>query len=54
MDSLAAKFAEATGEARAAILKEVAAAGEDAKHYLRVMQKVIGGSEAYVEKEYKR
>lgn len=54
MDSIALKFLDATGEARGAIVREAHALGDSAKHYLKVMQKVIGGSEEYVEKEAKR
>jgi protein disulfide-isomerase A6 len=54
MDALAAKFIEAAGSARDAFIQDAVAYGEDAKHYVRVMQKVVNGSEAYIAKELKR
>lgn len=54
MDELAAKFVTAAGSARDALVKEAIAYGEDAKHYARVMQKVLSGSEEYITKETKR
>ena len=54
MDALAAEFVAAAGGARDALVKKALAAGDDAKHYVRVMQKVVGGSEEYIEKEVKR
>lgn len=54
MDALAAKFIEAAGSVRDALIQDVIAYGDDAKHYARVMQKVVSGSEAYIEKELKR
>ncbi|PCH35051.1 disulfide isomerase [Wolfiporia cocos MD-104 SS10] len=57
-DTLATKFLDATGEARDAIYKDAAelaaAVGPAASHYVRVMEKVVNGSEEYVEKEAKR
>ena len=57
-DSLASKFFDATGDARQAILKdaEVLAKtiGPLAKHYVKVMEKVVNGSEAYLENETNR
>jgi len=54
MDALAVKFIDAAGSARDALIQDAIAYGEDAKHYARVMQKVVSGSEAYVAKELKR
>ncbi|KAI0322608.1 thioredoxin-like protein [Amylostereum chailletii] len=58
LDTLASKFFVATGAARDALFKEAsvlaAEAGSSAKHYLRVMEKVVNGTEDYVEKETKR
>lgn len=57
-DALASKFFVATGAARDALYKEALelanTAGAASKHYLRVMEKVVNGSEAYLEKESKR
>ncbi|KAI0264425.1 thioredoxin-like protein [Gloeopeniophorella convolvens] len=57
-DSLASKFFTATGTARDAIYKEAsvlaAEVGPAAKHYIRVMEKVVNGTEDYVAKESKR
>lgn len=57
-DALANKFFAAESSARNAIFKEASAlaatAGATAKHYLRVMEKVVNGSEEYVQKESKR
>ncbi|CAL1698925.1 unnamed protein product [Somion occarium] len=57
-DSLASKFFDATGEARQLILKDAeslaSTVGPVAKHYVKVMEKVVNGSEAYIEKETKR
>jgi protein disulfide-isomerase A6 len=48
----------ATGEIKDSIYKEaigiVDAAGAASKHYLRVMEKMLAGSEAYLDKELKR
>jgi protein disulfide-isomerase A6 len=58
LDALASKFFTATGAARDAIYKEasvlVAEVGPAATHYLRVMEKVINGTEDYITKESKR
>ena len=58
MDALASKFFEATSDARHSIYKEASVlalkAGAASKQYLRVMEKVINGSENYLEKEAKR
>jgi hypothetical protein len=55
---LASKFFTATGAARDAIFKEAsvlaAEVGPAATHYLRVMEKVINGTENYIAKESKR
>jgi protein disulfide-isomerase A6 len=55
---LAEKFLAATGQVRNSILQEASllasTAGEKAKYYIRVMQKVVDSSEAYLEKESKR
>jgi len=57
-DTLANRFFTARNEARDKIFKEAAAlsasAGATAKHYLRVMEKVVNGSEVYVQKEATR
>jgi protein disulfide-isomerase A6 len=48
----------ATSDARDAIVKEASLladeVGDTSKHYLRVMEKVVSGTEAYLEKEAKR
>jgi len=58
LDALASKFFTATGAARDAIYKEAsvlaAEIGPAAAHYVRVMKKVINGTEDYVAKESKR
>lgn len=58
LDALAQKFLAATGNARDAIYKEAVivsdAIGAASNHYLRVMEKVVNSSEAYIEKESKR
>jgi protein disulfide-isomerase A6 len=55
---LASKFFTATGAARDAIYKEASALaaqiGPAATHYVRVMEKVINGTEDYITKESKR
>lgn len=57
-DALASRFFSATGAARDAIYKEAsvlaAQVGPVATHYLRVMEKVVNGSEDYIAKETKR
>ncbi|KAG6873925.1 hypothetical protein C0995_008964 [Termitomyces sp. Mi166 len=57
-DSLASKFFVAGADARDSIFKEAsvlaASVGEASKHYLRVMEKVVNGSDAYVQKEAAR
>ncbi|KAF8501647.1 disulfide isomerase [Russula emetica] len=57
-DALASKFFTATGAARDAIYKEASAlaaqVGPAATHYIRVMGKVVNGTEDYFTKESKR
>ncbi|KAJ7475860.1 thioredoxin-like protein [Mycena latifolia] len=57
-DALAGKFFGAVGDVRASLLKEAAAlaasAGVVSNHYLRVMEKLVNGTEGYLEKETKR
>jgi len=57
-DNLARQFFVATGDARDALYKQAialgASAGAASKHYLRVMEKLVNGTEGYVEKEAKR
>ncbi|KAJ7756451.1 protein disulfide isomerase [Mycena maculata] len=57
-DALASKFFVAVGDARASLLEEASAlaasAGVASKHYLRVMEKLVNGTEGYLEKETKR
>jgi protein disulfide-isomerase A6 len=58
LDTLANKFFEATGDLRDSIYEEASSladqAGEAYRHYIRVMEKVVSGSEEYLEKETKR
>jgi len=58
LDALATKFFSATGDARKAVYDEAvtaaAALGAQGQHYLKVMQKVANGSEAYLTKESAR
>jgi len=57
-DALASKFFVAAGDARDSIYKEAsslaASAGLASKHYIRVMEKLVNGTEGYIEKEAKR
>lgn len=57
-DTLAEKFFDAQGHARVAIFAEAEAlaktVGPAAKHYIKVMEKVVNGSEEYLAKETKR
>lgn len=57
-DSLANKFLDASGKARDSIYKEALtlakAADATSKHYIRVMEKLVNGTENYIEKESKR
>ncbi|KAJ8692387.1 hypothetical protein PTI98_009705 [Pleurotus ostreatus] len=58
LDDLAHRFFVAAADVRGSILQEAthiaATLGDASKHYLRVMEKVVNGSEAYIEKESKR
>ncbi|KAI0823472.1 protein disulfide isomerase [Trametes gibbosa] len=58
LDKLAAKFYDESSATRQTLLKEAstlaATLGDGAKHYLRVMEKVVNGSEEYLEKESTR
>ncbi|KAH7907705.1 protein disulfide isomerase [Hygrophoropsis aurantiaca] len=54
LDALAQQFFAASGAARDAVLAEAKAAYDGTSHYVRVMEKVVGSGEAYVEKESKR
>ncbi|KAM5543624.1 hypothetical protein V8D89_002875 [Ganoderma adspersum] len=58
LDALAVKFVAESAAARQSLLKEAgdlaATLGAGAKHYLRVMEKVVNGSEDYLEKETTR
>jgi len=58
LDALAHKFFVAASDARASLLKEAVVLAETAglvsKHYIRVMEKLVNGTEGYVEKEAKR
>ena len=58
LDTLARKFYTASASARDSLYSEalqiVATAGSAAKHYVRVMEKLINGSAGYIEKESKR
>lgn len=58
LDALAAKFFVATEATRKSIYQEALtlseSAGAAAKPYIRAMEKVVNGSEAYLEKESKR
>ncbi|EJD06698.1 protein disulfide isomerase [Fomitiporia mediterranea MF3/22] len=57
-DALAAKFFAAVSDVRSSILDEATAlakgAGAAAQHYLKVMSKVVNGSEEYLQKESAR
>ena len=58
LDTLAQKFFTASPSIRDALYSEalelVASAGSSAKHYVRVMEKIVNGSVGYIEKETKR
>jgi protein disulfide-isomerase A6 len=58
LDELASKFLVATSDLRDSIYKEALvvadAAGSASKHYIRVMEKIVNGSEEYLDKEVKR
>ena len=55
---MANKFFVAAADSRHTIYKEAVklavSAGVASKHYIRVMEKVVNSSEAYIEKELKR
>ena len=57
-DSLASKFFMATGAARDSVYEEASSlavkVGPTASRYLRVMEKVVNGTEDYIAKESKR
>ncbi|GBE88802.1 Protein disulfide-isomerase tigA [Sparassis crispa] len=57
-DTLASQFYAATGAARDEVYKQASAlaktVGPAARHYVRVMEKVVNGSEEYIQKETKR
>ncbi|THV07431.1 protein disulfide isomerase [Dendrothele bispora CBS 962.96] len=58
LDALASKFFVAAGDAKNSIYQEAlglaSSVGEGSKHYLRVMEKIVNGTENYIEKEAKR
>lgn len=58
LDAVVQKFLAAAGDARDAIYKEAEALSESlgatSNHYLRVMEKIVTTSEAYIEKESQR
>lgn len=58
LDTLAASLFSALPESRAAIYEEAQeiakSVGEAGAYYIRVMEKIVNGGEAYVEKETKR
>ncbi|KAF9238493.1 protein disulfide isomerase [Melanogaster broomeanus] len=58
LDSVVQKFLAATGDARDAIYQEAKVLsdtlGAASNHYLRVMDKIVSSSEAYIDKESKR
>ncbi|KAF7330578.1 Disulfide isomerase [Mycena venus] len=57
-DALASKFFAAAADVRSTLLKDAVALAETAglvsKHYVRVMEKLVNGTEGYLEKEAKR
>ncbi|CAK5269157.1 unnamed protein product [Mycena citricolor] len=57
-DALAAKFFAGAADVKASVFDEATAlaatAGIASKHYLRVMEKIVNGTEGYLEKEVKR
>jgi len=57
-DLLASKFFAASSDLRDSIYQEAltlsSAVGDASKHYLRVMEKLVNGTEGYLEKESKR
>ena len=54
LDELAQKFIDATTDARSTILAEATILGEEAKGYIRIMEKVAEKSNDYITKELKR
>jgi len=54
LDELAQKFIDATTDARTIILSEAAVLGKEAKHYIRVMEKITEKSNEYITRELKR
>jgi len=54
LDELAQKFIDATTDVRTTILGEAAILGKEAKHYIRVMEKITEKSNEYITKELKR
>jgi len=54
LDELAQQFIDATSDARTSILAEAAKLGDDAKQYIRVMEKIAEKSTDYITKELKR
>lgn len=58
MDDLASQFFSEAVDARNAIFEKATALASDtgsaAQYYLKVMQKVLGGSEEYISKETAR
>jgi protein disulfide-isomerase A6 len=58
LDAIATQFVAASKDARKKLLDEASAiaskAGAAGKHYIRAMEKVLTGTEGYIEKEAKR
>ncbi|KAF5367576.1 hypothetical protein D9758_003706 [Tetrapyrgos nigripes] len=58
LDVLASKFFVATSDAKNSVYQEALSLatsfGERSKHYLRVMEKIVNGTEDYIEKEVSR
>ncbi|RXW25545.1 hypothetical protein EST38_g314 [Candolleomyces aberdarensis] len=58
LDAIATQFVAASKDARQKLLDEASAlaskAGAAGKHYIRAMEKVVTGTEGYIEKEAKR
>ena len=54
LDALAQKFVDATTDVRTTILREAATLGNDAKQYVRAMEKIMEKSNDYITKELKR
>lgn len=55
LDSLASKFFSASADAKSSVYQEAIAVagslGSQGQHYLKVMEKVVNGTEGYIEKE---